>query len=212
VPLASALSAIGILAGCADQPLGTFERAEYRVQSASQGLYGLRFAPGSARLAPEEEQGLVDFLAAIAALDLDQVLLSHSPSGSPVLDRNRLAVVTRAAAFAGVPSRLLVVEGRTPPRAEPAPDVILVEPLRRGQLLVACPSQRRGHTEEAFMTPLPSLGCANAANLAHMAANRTDLIVPRPLGHAIGAVEVAAVMRHRNGEVARAEPIETNQR
>jgi type IV pilus biogenesis protein CpaD/CtpE len=203
----AALAGLVLLAGCEYQPIGTFDRPEYRVQPASQGLLGLRFLPGSDRLAPGEEERLAGFLASMASLELDDVLLSTSPSGWPMLDRTRLRVVSGVVEAAGLPATLLAVDDRTPERPLPPADVVLVETLRTGQLLVACPSPYLDREEDLYAARMPQMNCSNAANLAHMAAQRRDLIEPRRLGRMPASLDAAAVGRLRAGQVTPAQSL-----
>ncbi len=203
----AALAGLVLLAGCEYQPIGTFERPEYRVQPASQGLIGLRFAPASDRLAPGEQERLAGFLAQMAALELDDVLLTTAPSGWPLLDRARLRAVSGIVEAAGLPVTLLAVEDRTPDQPLPPADVVLVETLRTGQLLVACPSPYLDRAEDLYAARMPQLACSNAANLAHMAAERRDLIEPRRLGRTPAELDAAAVGRLRAGAVTPPPPL-----
>jgi hypothetical protein len=80
--------------------------------------------------------------------------------------------------------------------------LVLIEPLRRGQLLVACPPCYADAFEEAFAARIPPpIGCANAANLAHRAAVPGELVTPPPLGALDAGAASAAVQRHRAGRV-----------
>jgi type IV pilus biogenesis protein CpaD/CtpE len=207
--IAAALAGIALLAGCNYQPIGTFDRPEYRVQAASQGLVGLRFLPGRDALAAGEEQRFATFLASMASLELDDVLLTAAPSGSPELDRARLRAASRIVEAAGLPVTLLAVDDRTPGQPLPPADVVLVEALRTGQFLVACPSAYLDRSEDLYAARLPQMNCANAANLAHMASQRRDLIEPRRLGRMPADLDARAVDRLRAGQVTPPPPLAT---
>jgi type IV pilus biogenesis protein CpaD/CtpE len=207
--IAAALAGIALLAGCNYQPIGTFDRPDYRVQAASQGLVGLRFLPGRDAFAAGEEQRLATFLASMASLELDDVLLTAALSGSPELDRARLRAASRIVEAAGLPVTLLAVDDRTPGQPLPPEDVVLVEALRTGQLLVACPSAYLDRSEDLYAARLPQMNCANAANLAHMASQRRDLIEPRRLGRMPADLDARAVDRLRAGQVTPPPPLAT---
>jgi type IV pilus biogenesis protein CpaD/CtpE len=198
--LAAFLAAL-LLAGCADQPVGTFDRAAFRVQGLERTSHMMGFLPDTSRLAPGEEERLGAFLAPLAGLGTGEILVTYLPSGSPELDLARVRAVTAALRRTGWPGSILVVETRSRERTDRRSDLVMVEPLGRGQLLVACPRRVADDLEDRYATPLPPLGCANAANLAHMAADRRDLVEPRTLGPSDGAVSAAAVLRHRTGQV-----------
>jgi type IV pilus biogenesis protein CpaD/CtpE len=197
--LAAALAAAA-LAGCAFQPIGTFERADYRVQAA-QGIVDLRFVPGTAELDTGEAARLAEFVQGLALRNWDDVLLTFGPSGSGALDGARLEATRRAVAEAAAPVRLNVVTTRNASRLNPNADSVLVEALRNGQLLVACPSAYADSIDEAYASRLPSMTCSNAANLAYMAATPRDLIDPRALGPSDGATSSAAVIRYRQDRI-----------
>jgi hypothetical protein len=196
--LVATCAGLGLVVGCG-QPIGTFDLPEYVVETASQGLHDLRFFPGSAEFAPGEQERLAQFLLGLRTWD--EIMLTTGDSGSTELDRARLNAASQVVSAIAVQGRVLVVDGRTPDRPAPAANVVLVEPLRRGQLLVACPSQYLDDNEAAYASALPRMNCANAANLAHMAVNSGDLIAPRTLGPSPGSESGAAVTRLREGRI-----------
>lgn len=198
-----------LIAGCADQPIGTFDHAAFRVQAIEPASHMLGFVPDTSRLVAGEAERLAAFLAPLAGAGTGEILVTYLPSGSPELDRARMRVVTASLRETGWPGSILIVESRGRERTDRRSDLVLVEPLSRGQLLVACPRRHADALEERYATPLPPIGCANAANLAEMAADRRDLVEPRRLGPSDGAVSAAAVLRHRTGQVVAPPPIGT---
>jgi type IV pilus biogenesis protein CpaD/CtpE len=198
--LAAALAGVALLAACGEQPIGTFERPQYITQAA-QGQLSLRFAPATAELEPGEAARLMLFLEGLALQNWDEVILTFAESGSADLDRARRAATARALAETRTPAAVRLVDTRRPDRVVPAVDTVLVEALRRGQLLVACPGQFNDDWERRFGADLPRMNCSNEANLAHMAANQNDLIVPRVLGPSEGTTSAMAVLRHRTDQV-----------
>jgi type IV pilus biogenesis protein CpaD/CtpE len=197
--LATALAAAALASGCAFQPIGSFERPEYRVQAA-QGQYNVSFMPTTAELAPGEQERLGTFVRGLALRDMDEVLLTVGESGSVELNRARAAAVASTVEASG-PARALVVDSRRIAQAPPSANVVFVQPLRRGQLLVACPSAYLDDLEAQFAARVPPMNCSNEANLAHMASRPADLIAPRALGPSEGVTSAAAVARHRQDRV-----------
>jgi type IV pilus biogenesis protein CpaD/CtpE len=205
IALLAAAAAFG--AGCADQPLGTMESATFHARPAAEARYDLAFQPVTAALLPGEAERLAAFLQGLGLVRGDDVHMTFVASGSPDLDRRRVAAASAAVRAAGTPAGVLVVHGREGDRLDGRHDIVLIEPLRRGQLLVACPPRYADAYEEAYAARIPPLGCANAANLAHMAARRSDLVAPRPLGAADAGAASGAVARHRTGRVTPPPPL-----
>jgi type IV pilus biogenesis protein CpaD/CtpE len=203
------LAAVAATAGCAEQPLGTFESATFHARPAAEARHELAFLPVTADLAPGEAERVVAFLQGLGLVRGDDIHMTFAGSGSPALDRARVEVASRAVAAAGTPAAVTVVHGREQPRLDGRHDRVLIEPLRQGQLLVACPPRYADPYEHAYAARIPLLGCANAANLAHMAAARGDLVTPRPLGQADAGAASAAVERHRTGRVIPPPPLGT---
>lgn len=197
---AAALAGLALLGACGYQPIGNFERPQYITQTA-QGQMSLRFAPATAELEPGEAARLALFLEGLALQNWDEVILTFAESGSADLDRARRLAASRTLAETRTPAAVRVVDTRRPDRVVPAVDTVLVEALRRGQLLVACPSQYNDDWERAYAGDLPRMNCSNEANLAHMAANQSDLIAPRVLGPSEGTTSALAVLRHRTDQV-----------
>lgn len=171
------LAALG-LAGCADQPVGSFDRPRY-VADAAQAQTDLRFIPGSAQLASGEAERLAGFLRSLVLRQNDDIVLTFGPSGSTTLDRARIAAAEAAVARAGAPARVRTVDHRGFGRGVDRGDRVLVQAVRYDVLVVECGD---AGIDAADAGLLPPMGCANAANLAHMAASVRDLTEPRVLG------------------------------
>jgi type IV pilus biogenesis protein CpaD/CtpE len=196
----------GLVAGCEYQPIGTLDRPEYRVDAA-RGEYGVQFSPGTAAFAPGEAARLAGFLRGVPLRSADEVILTAGPSGSHAIDQARIAAATGVIAEVGLRARLSVVDQRTDATVAPGPNTVLVEAVSPGQLLVACPGRYLDATEQAYAGPTPRLGCANAVNLAFMAADRKDLVRPRVLGPSDGATSSAAVIRYRTDTIKMPPPV-----
>jgi type IV pilus biogenesis protein CpaD/CtpE len=121
-----------------------------------------------------------------------------------------VALASRAVADAAAPVRVNVVTTRNANQLNPYADVVFVQALRSGQLLVACPSQYLDGIEQQYASPIPRMNCANKANLAFMAAQPSDLVRPRELGAAPGSVSGAAVIRYNTGTIKMPPPVGTS--
>lgn len=189
--------ALAPLAGCADQPIGSFERPNY-VAAPARAQMTLAFAPGSGRLGAGEEGRLSGFLRGLVLRPNDDIVLTFGESGSNVLDRQRIATMESAVARAGTPARLRIVDNRGFSQPGGRADVVLVEAFRFDVLVVNCTS---GGLTAAEAEQIPPLGCANAANVAHMAASVRDLTDPRVLGAEPAILAAPPVARLAAGEV-----------
>jgi type IV pilus biogenesis protein CpaD/CtpE len=193
-----ALAAVVALTGCEAQPVGTFDPARYVADPAGQAYYSVAFQPGSAELARGEALRLAQFLREQVVGPGSDVLLSVGPSGSQVLDAQRLSALRAAVG----PTRAQVRVGTASAAAAPTvrPDLGLVRVAHGNRIVVKCPGNPADPDWE-LTTPLPELGCANAYNLALQAADRRDLFRPRTLAGPDGGVSAAAVQRYREGKV-----------
>lgn len=181
------------LSACADQPIGGFDRPRY-VAEAAQAQTDLRFVPGSARLAAGEADRFGVFLRGLVLRPSDDLELTFGPSGSTVLERQRIAAVEAAIARAGTPARVLISDTRGFGRGVDRGDLVLVRALRHDVLVVDCGTMGMTPAEIAG-NQLPPIGCANETNLAHMAASVRDLTHPRVLGPAPAALAAAPLVR-----------------
>jgi type IV pilus biogenesis protein CpaD/CtpE len=189
-----ALAAALVLAGCEAQPVGTFDPARYVADPGGQAFSYVAFEPGSAELAPGEQERLSRFLQGQPLGPRDEILLRLAPSGSQVLDTER--TTTLQGALAGARAPVQVASGGSPIR----PDLAQVHVIRRNKIVVQCPGNPADPDWE-LTTPLPEIGCANAFNLATQAANPRDLFVPRPFGGTDSTVTATAVRRLQEGKV-----------
>ncbi len=187
-----------MLAGCAAQPIGSFARPEFTAEAA-QAHHDLYFLPGRPDLAGGETARLDHFLQSLVLRPEDDIVLEFGTTGSDVLDRQRLATVHRTLAPYPARSRILARGGFSSP--EPRPDAAMVQVLRYDRLRVECQNSGRTRGDLLYLSALPPIGCANAANLAHMAASPRDLTAPRRLSASEAGTSAAAVGRHRSGEV-----------
>lgn len=199
--LARALGATGLavlaLAGCQSQPVGVMQSATFRAEPA-QAQTDLYFQPGSGQLLRGESARLRTFLAALALRSTDDVLVDLPSTGSAAIDGQRRAALF--AAIGPVPARVDVTGRRGFPLADPRADEIFVQVRRYDRLVVDCTGLGARADERAWHTPVPLIGCANAANRAGMAASLRDLTAPQDLSDAPAQASVEAVGRYRRGE------------
>jgi type IV pilus biogenesis protein CpaD/CtpE len=193
--VSTALVAVLALAGCEAQPVGTFDPARYVADPGGQAYSYVAFRPGSAELAPGEQERLSSFLQGQPLGPRDEILLRLAPSGSQILDSQR--TTTLQGALAGARAPVQVASAGGPPIR---PDLAQLQVIRRNKIVVQCPGNPADPDWE-LTTPLPELGCANAFNLATQAANPRDLFVPRPFGGTDSTVAATAVRRLQEGKV-----------
>lgn len=195
----AACAAAILLAGCEAMPIGTFDRPDVTSANA-QAQRDFYFTPGSAAPLPGEVEKTNAFLRALLLRPQDDVVLTFGPTGSDRLNAARAAALR--AAIASGPARLRIVGplgfGTYPDR----PDVVLVQAVRYDQVVVVCPGSGRTNENPALLTPIPVEGCANAANVATMAAEKRDLSAPRRLSGADAVTAALAVERYRVGDVS----------
>jgi type IV pilus biogenesis protein CpaD/CtpE len=189
-----ALAAL-LVAGCEAQPVGFFDRAEYRADRVA-GPYTLYFQPDSDALAAGEAERLTSYLRTLALRPDQDIVLELGKSGSAVLDGRRLLALDRA--FTGTRARVRVIlprEGAVPTTVSNAVRLTVV---RYDLIVVECPSLAQ---PDELTTAMPPLGCSNAVNRAEMAVNKRELIEPGALRGSESGVSAAAVQRHRAGKV-----------
>ena len=154
------------------------------------------FPPGSAVLAAGEQERLSRFLQGQPLGPRDEILLRLAPSGSQILDTQRTTMLRGALAGARAPVQVASAAGGSPVR----PNLAQVHVVRRSKIVVQCPGNPADPDLE-LTTPLPEIGCANAYNLATMAAQPRDLFEPRPFGGTDSTVAATAVRRLQEGQV-----------
>jgi type IV pilus biogenesis protein CpaD/CtpE len=190
---AAALVALAV-AGCEAQPVGYFDRAEFRADQAVQP-YLFYFQPDSDALATGERERLASYLRTIAPRPGHDILVEVGKSGSAVLDGRRVLALRRV--FAGVPARVRVIVPHDAPVAEVS-NAARLSLVRYDLIVVECPAMAQ---PDELSTPLPPIGCTNAMNRATMAAEKRDLIAPGELSGPDGGASAAAVGRYREGKV-----------
>lgn len=194
---AAAICALA-LAGCAAQPIGTFDDARI-TSEAAQAQTDLYFRPGEVSLLPGEVERVNRLLASLVLGPQDDVVMTFGTSGSDVLDTRRIAEARRV--IASAPARLRIVAPPGFARAPDQPDIVLIQAIRYSRVLVTCPGSGRTNENPAYLAAIPPMGCANAVNLAAQAAAPRDLTAPRRLEGSETVRAIAAVERYREGPI-----------
>ncbi len=161
------------------QPVTAYQADQVRV------AHELAFTPGSTALSPGALDGLDAFLYQVHVQPGDRVrIIGYGPLGPDrtIAVHNRL--VQRG-----------VVTATVATRAAPD-DRVSVEVTRTIHMPVACLVETHMR-EEAGGAFLPTLGCANARNLASMVVNPGDLYGGTPPGLPDGVGPARAVDRYR---------------
>jgi type IV pilus biogenesis protein CpaD/CtpE len=128
-------------------------------------------------------------------------------TGNEALDEGRLA--TAAAVVAGTPARVRIFGTEPSPLGAGTADIAVVEVIRNGRIVVVCPTPAIDSWERDRLLVNPPVACANALNIAKMAARPRDLVAPGTLRGSDGITSVAAVDRYRTDTVKEPVPINT---
>jgi type IV pilus biogenesis protein CpaD/CtpE len=205
-PLLAGLAATALLAGCADdpnpftygtQPTGPIASPEFRA-SPPEAQFTVAFAPGSPQLAPGQAEVLRNRLRSLAIAPGDDIVVTYGLTGSSTLDRSRVSAVRSAVGPS--PARLRVFAGQEL-GADLLANTAVVQVQRYGKLTVICPGTALNVWELDQNSPMASINCANAVNLATQAAVPRDLLEPRRLRGSEGVMDTEAIKRHREDDV-----------
>lgn len=191
-----ALASLMALAACEEQPVGSFDDANY-VAAGARAQQSFYFQPGSPALRPGETDRIRSFLAGQMLTDQTDIVLRVGHTGSPLLDARRRGAIK--ASIPRTPARVRLVAVDTSLGADMRADAAQVEVVQYSRLVVQCPGNPAASYE--LTTPLPSDGCSNALNLASMAEDVRDLTDPREFSGSDGVTSVAAVDRYHEGKV-----------
>jgi type IV pilus biogenesis protein CpaD/CtpE len=187
-----------LLAGCGQQPIGSFARAQF-IADGGQAHHDVRFTKGCTSLAQGEAPRLAAFLEALELRRGDDIVVSMGSTGSDRRDRERRQNLLRA--IKPGPARVLLSARPGFARLDPRHNAALVQVIRHDQVRVDCKAGGYNRIDRSLRMPFPVLNCANPSNLAHMAAEKRDLTSPRQLGPARSEPAASAVRRQRAGEV-----------
>ena len=152
----------------------------------------LRFAPGSARLAPADAERLRLLAASGKLVPSDRVRVAAG--GYRDLADARFAAISAELVRYGIVAEPMVLP------AVPVNHAI----LESGRYLVtmpACPNWSKDPGPD-YTNSFPSnYGCANAVNLGQSVATPADLVSGRPVGQAAGQPAATAVQRYLTDRV-----------
>jgi pilus assembly protein CpaD len=186
--------ALTLLLGACASPT-TYSDAEapktLRLDTATTQL-DLRFAPGSATLAPADAVRLRQLAANGGIAPSDRVTIAAA--GPPDLAQLRMASVSSQLLRFGIvanPDRL----------AEVPPERAVVVVTRTLVTLPACPNFSKPSNSDFGNQPSSNFGCANQTNFGMMVANPTDLASGLPVAGSAGQPAAAAINRYMNDKV-----------
>lgn len=189
------------LAGCAAQPIAASSQVAL-ISEAMQAQEDIRFVPGTGTLAPGEAARINRFLRMQGLRAEDDVIFHIAWTRSDLLDRQRLASVSRAIEPGPARVRLVGRPGWGSIREQS--DVGLVQVVRYDRLRVDCDYNGRLRSYRSDLLPF---GCATAINLASSAASLRDLTAPQVLAPADGSISAAAVARLRDRSSGQQGPV-----
>ena len=188
-----ALSLALIVGACV--PVATYTDAEApkRIKlDSSTAQFDLRFAPGSAALAPSEAARLQHLAGSGAIGPSDRVIVAAA--GSPALANQRVASVAAVLLHYGV------VVNAAPIGQAPA-NHASIEVTRTLVTLPPCPNWSKPSNPDFGNQPSSNFGCATETNLGMMVANPSDLAGGLPAGAAAGHPAASAVGRYLTDKV-----------
>ena len=187
-----------MLAGCGQQPIGSFERAQF-IADGGQAHHDVHFTPGCTRLAKGEGARLAAFIKEIEPGRTDDIVVRMVSTGSSRRDRERRQSLLSALDAGNARVQLTTMPAVD--RGNSGENVALVQVNRHDRTRVDCKNGGYSENDLLYRMPFPVLNCANPSNLAHMAAEPRDLTRPRALGPARGEPAGSAIRRQREGEI-----------
>jgi pilus assembly protein CpaD len=152
----------------------------------------LRFAPGTAALAPADAARLRQLAANGGIGPTDRVMIAAA--GPPYLAEQRVATVSALLLHYGV----VPIAERL---AQIAPNQAVVEVGRTLVTLPACPNWSKPSSSDFGNQPSSNFGCATETNLGMMVANPGDLASGLAVGPSAGQPAAAGVNRYLNDKV-----------
>lgn len=185
------------MAGCTPEP-PHIPHSSYET-GPSQLAFAVYFRQGHSDLAAGEVARIREVLDTLALRPGDDVSVRVGVTGRPALDDGRIAAA--AAAVTGTPARVRVVGTEPAPLGDGFADVGVIDVVRNGRIRVVCPTPAIDSWERDRLLVDPPVACANALNIANMAARPADLVAPRRLQGSEGVASAAAVDRYRADEV-----------
>lgn len=196
--LASALLAAALIAAAGCVPAPPYIPTSSYETGPSRLAFSVYFQPGRPELAGGELARVQDLLRSLELRAGDDIAVSIGVTGRVPLDEGRLAAAS--AAVAGTPARVRVFGTEPSPLGRGTSDIAVVEVVRNGRIRVVCPTPIDTWERDRLLVD-PPVACANALNIANMAARPADLVAPRRLQGSEGTATVAAVDRYRTDRV-----------
>ena len=195
-----AAAALALLAGCSSTPPtveyqpAVAEATKTNEVAFSRIAHTVRFAPGSATLAPAEAARLGRFLEDADVYRGDHVYLAPTPDDA--LSQKRQAAIRRALAKRGV---LMSSAAAVPGAGERLAlgDEMTIELERYVVTTPNCPDWSKPTGGDPTNSVSSDFGCADATNLGLMVANPRDLLVGRQPGPASAEPALAAIQNYR---------------
>ncbi|HZK91692.1 MAG TPA: CpaD family pilus assembly lipoprotein [Stellaceae bacterium] len=152
----------------------------------------VRFAPGSAVLAPADAARLRQLAAKGGIAAADRVMVAAA--GPPGLAQLRVGSVSSVLVRYGI--AVIAVQ-----RAQVPPEHAAIEVTRTLVTLPACPNWSKPSNYDFGNQPSSNFGCATQSILGMMVAHPTDIASGLPLDGSSGQPTAAAVNRYLNDKV-----------
>lgn len=206
--LLSGLACAGLLAAlaaCTPEP-PFIPDSSYRT-GPSELAFSLYFRQGSAELNAGEVARTREILGDMGLRAGDDIAVRIGITGSEALDEGRIAAA--AAVVAGTPARVRVFGTDPSPLGTGTSDIAVIEVIRNGRIVVVCPTPAIDSWERDRLLVDPPVACANALNIANMAARPRDLVAPGRLRGSDGITSVAAVERYRTDTIKEPAPLDS---
>jgi len=196
---------LAALAACTPEP-PFIPDSSYRT-GPSEMAFSLYFQQGSAQVRAGEAARIREILRDLGVRAGDDISVRIGVTGSETLDEGRLA--TAAAVVAGTPARVRIFGTDPSPLGTGTAHIAVVEVIRNGRIVVVCPTPAIDSWERDRLLVDPPVACANALNIANMAARPRDLVAPGSLRGSDGVTSAAAVVRYRTDAVKEPLPLDS---
>ncbi len=190
-------AALVALAACTPEP-EFIPRSSYET-GPSQIAFAMHFRQGQSDLEGVEIARIRGLLRDLELRAGDDIAVRIGVTGRDAVDNARVAAA--AAAVTGTPARVRVMGTDPAPLGSDRVDVGVIEVVRNGRLRVVCQTPAIDSWERDRLLVDPPVACANALNIANMAANPRDLVAPRPMTGSHAATTIRAVERYRTDQV-----------
>lgn len=188
-------AALTLLVGACSQPGALYTDAEapkdLKLDIAKNEI-DVRFAPGSAVLAPADAARLRQIAANGKIAAADRVLVAAA--GPPALAAQRVASISSLL----LPYGIVVITNQL---AQLPPERAVLEVTRTLVTLPACPNWSKSPNYDFGNQPSSNFGCATQSNFGMMVAYPTDIASGLPVGGSSGQPGAAAINRYMTDKV-----------